>query len=158
MKKRIKLLLIISCVFLFQNCKKKGDADIISRTASVSSWGWSSPYYFTEISIPELTSSNINTAGVMVYFSHSSGNWIAIPYTQYHSPYNYVMNFSCSPGNVEVTWFYDTSFSAGSDPNTYYGSTIQIKVVVIPPAERIKNPNVNLNDYNEVKRTYKLRD
>jgi hypothetical protein len=154
------VVILISLSVTLQFCRKKdvGNADITTRTFSVSSWTWRSPDYYTDLSVPELTSDNINVAGVMVYFSRSSNNWIAVPYTQYNSPYNYVMNFSSAPGTIEVSWFYDTGLFQGSDPNAYYNTTVQIKVVVIPPADRIKYPDVDYKNYNEVKKAFNLND
>jgi hypothetical protein len=66
------------------------------------------------------------------------------------------MGFVSSIGNIQVTWVYDSSLSSGSDPNTYYGTTIKCKVVIIPPAT--EKAKVNMNNYQEVKRAYNLPD
>lgn len=167
---QIKLILVILILpFIINSCKKgdtgptgpegqSGNSNIVSTTYSVSSWSWSSPYYYQNLSVPALTPTNVNSAAVMVYFNTSGTTWLALPYTQYNSPYDYFMGFSTSEGNVQVTWFYDSSLSSGSSPSTYYGSTIQFKVVVIPPAARIRNPNVDLRNYEEVKQAYGLKD
>jgi len=94
----------------------------------------------------------------MVYFSTTGSSWIAIPYTQYNSPYNYFMGFSTSAGNVQVTWVYDTSLSSGSDPTTYYGANVLYKVIVVPPSAKILKPNVDYKNYEEVKDAFGLKD
>lgn len=122
----------------------------------MSSWSYTSPYYYRNLSTSELTASNVDSALVMVYFSTIGSNWFALPYTQYNSPADYYMGFVSSVGNVQVTWVYDSSLSTGSDPNTYYGTTVKCKVVIIPPA--MVKPNINYKNYKEVKATYKLSD
>jgi hypothetical protein len=142
-------------------CKKETpgttNVNVIAHTYSVSSWQFASPNYYTDLGVAELTSSNINTAAVMVYFSKNPGTWIAVPYTQYETLHDYHMNFLTSAGTVEVRWFYDGT-SAGSDPNAYYSATIQCKVVVIPQSVRLANPDLDVTNYNAVKTRFDLKD
>jgi hypothetical protein len=167
MKKTLQLSVIslfAIATMMTSSCKKEGpagpagNANVSSTTFSVNTWSWNSPYYYANFSVPDLTSSNINSAAVLVYFSTTSGTWFAVPYTQYTSTYDYHMGFSNSIGNVQVTWIYDNSLSSGSDPNTYYGTSVRYKIVVIPPAERKANPNLNVRDYNAVKKAFNLKD
>jgi hypothetical protein len=67
------------------------------------------------------------------------------------------MGFNTTVGQVEVTWFYDSSLSSGSDPNAYYGTTVRCKVV-IPPTMKLANPDLDLKDYEAVKKRFKLKD
>lgn len=168
MKKTLRitsLLFITTTLLFFAGCKKSstgpagkdGSANVTATTYSAGSWAWSSPNYYVNLSVPELTSANINSAAVMVYFK-TANNWIAVPYTQYNSPADYYMNFNTSVGNVQVTWFYDSSLSSGSDPNAYYSTTVQYKVVVIPPTVAKANPGLNLKDYAAVKTRFNLPD
>jgi hypothetical protein len=167
MKKTLQITgitLFTIATFITNGCKKEGpagpagSANVTATNFTVNSWSWDAPYYYADFSVPELTSANINSAAVLVYFTTTSGSWIALPYTQYDSPYNYYMGFSSSAGSVQVTWVYDSSFSSGSDPNAYYSTSVRYKIVVIPKEERIANPNVNLNDYNAVKAAFHLKD
>lgn len=167
MKKIVQTCVIIlfaSATVVMNGCKKEGpagppgNANVTARTFSATSWSWSSPYYYANFSVPELTSANAGSAAVMVYFHTTSNSWLALPYSQYNSPYNYYMGFSSAAGLVQVTWVYDYSLSSGDDPNTYYGSNVQYKVVIIPPAERKANPDLDLTDYNAVKEAYHLED
>lgn len=158
------IVLLTFTLLLLNGCKKEGpqgpagNANVTARTFTVSSWSWSSPYYYVNLSVPELTTENMNAAAVMVYSQSSGSSWRAIPYTQYYSPYNYYMGFTTNSNNVQVTWVYDSSFSSGDDPNTFYGAAMHYKVVVIPPAERKANPNIDLTDYEAVKKAYHLED
>jgi hypothetical protein len=170
MKKQLKsmgvLLLAISMVIL-SGCKKgedgapgkDGSANVTAYTYSISSWDYTSPAYYKSLSIPELTSQNINTASVQVYLGTTSNTWRAIPFSQYNSgAADYLMGFETTIGSVKVTWIYDSSLSSGSDPNTYFGTTCQFKVVIIPPAMIAANPGVDLKNYEEVKRIFNVKD
>jgi hypothetical protein len=167
--KIIKINIIAFCsiiILLSNSCKKEatpgpagkdGVANISSTLFLATSWAWSSPYHYVNFNVPDLTSSNINSSAVMVYFN-VGGSWIAAPYAQYNSPYNYFMGFNTSVGKVQVTWFYDTSLSSGDNPNTFYGTTVNFKVVIIPPAVFRQHPNVDLKNYALVKETFNLKD
>jgi hypothetical protein len=112
---------------------------------------YSSSNYYVNLDVLELISFNINSVAVIVYFSTTGTKWIAVPFTQYNSPSNYFMGFNTSLGKVQVTWVYDSSLSQGNDPNTYYSTNVQFKVVVIPPAVRKANPDLDLKNYDAVK-------
>jgi hypothetical protein len=137
---------------------QNGSNHVSSKTFTMTSWSFTAPYYYRNLGIPELTSNNIDSALVMVYFATIGSNWLALPYTQYNSPYDYFMGFVSYNGNVQVTWFYDSSLSSGSDPNAYYGTTIRCKVVVVPPAMKKKYGYVNMKNYDQVKQTFNLID
>jgi hypothetical protein len=138
---------------------KNGVANISSRTFYVESWSYASPNYYATLIVPEITTADINSTGVLVYFKTTATNeWTALPYTQYNSPFNYYMNFVSMPGFVRVNWFYNTSTSQGDDPNKYYNTNVQFKVIVIPPQERVLKPDVNYTQYEEVKNAFKLKD
>lgn len=158
---------ILSVIFLLNSCKKgdagpqgpagqNGKTNVSSTTYTMTNWLYTSPYYYKDLAVPELTASNIDSSMVMVYFSTIGSNWFALPYTQYNSPINYFMGFVSRAGNVQVTWTYNSSLSAGSDPDTYYATTVKCKVVIIPPSA--KKSHVNHNDYKEVKASYNLKD
>lgn len=159
--------ILLTIMSLVQGCTKKGEvgpagkdgsSNVSATVFQVSSWTWSSPNYYVNLNVPEITSANITSAAIMVYFTTDGNKWTAVPFTQYHSPSNYFMGFNTSINRVQVTWIYDSSLSQGDNPNVYYGVTVQCKVVVIPKAAKAAHPNVDLNNYNEVKKIFKLLD
>jgi hypothetical protein len=171
MKSTMQIIAIVVLGILAGGCTKQGpigpagpagaagNSNVTSTTFMMNNWYWSSPNYYANVNVPQLTASNASSAAVMVYFNtDGSNNWIALPYTHYHTPYNYVMGFNTSVGFVQVTWFYDTSLSSGDDPNTFFGTTIRCKVVVIPPSMKLANPDLDLKDYEMVKKRFKLKD
>ena len=159
---------------MFTGCTKKGDtgatgaagtngnANVQSYFFASTSWTYSSSSddYYEFFPVPALTASNLNNAAVEVFYSTTAlgNNWVALPMTQFASglPNNYSFNFTISAGSVLVEWKYLGSGGTSNDPSTFYGSTVQIKVVVIPPAMR--KPNVNHNSYADVKAAYNLKD
>jgi hypothetical protein len=161
-KLQISLLLVLYVLLTgIYGCKKDpiaGNANVVAYTGQATSWSFDSPNYYTTFSIPDITSANINSIGVMVYFSTVQDNWVAVPYTQYHSPYDYHMGFITGIGKVKITWFYDSSLSDGIDPNAYYGTTVKYKIVLIPLADRKANPDLDLTDYEAVKKRFHLAD
>lgn len=164
MKKTIstQLILLFGIIGLtFSSaCKKEtvsASSKVTSHTFNVTSWGWDSPNYYTDLGVAEITADNLNSVAVMVYYSVSQGVWISVPNTVYGTLHDYHMGFLTSAGRVEVTWFYDGT-SSGSDPNAYYSTNVQCKVVVIPESERKANPDIDLTNYEQVKARFKLAD
>lgn len=165
--KKIKLICLIIFTIAFNGCKKTetgpagkdGNANVSATVFSVSSWSWSAPQYYSNLTVPEITSDNLTSSAIMAYFSKDNANWVALPFTQYNTPSNYFMGFNTSVGSVQITWIYDSSLSAGSNPNTFYsvGST-KFKIVVIPSAIKKTHPNIDMKNYKEVKRTFGLPD
>ncbi len=163
----VQFLLLSLSLFLIVSCEKssagpqgpKGDpgkdgTKITSRTFVMSNWSYASPHYYINLNVPELTEKNIDSSLVMVYFKILNHDWFALPYTQYNSPINYYMGFVSSAGEVQVTWTYDSSLSTGDDPNDYYNTTVECKVVIIPSAS--KKAGVNHSNFSEVQLSYQL--
>jgi hypothetical protein len=162
---RIKIVgLIIITAITVNSCKKGKDGEpgkdgissVTSHTFSVSNWTDNATYWYTHLSTPELTSDNINSTSVQVYFSTVANNWQAMPFT-YVGSTDHFMNYISAISLIEVRWEYNGAGS-GSSPVTIYGAASMFKVVIIPPAIIKQHPNVDLNNYNEVKETFNLKD
>lgn len=167
MKKATFLTTIVLSLFL-NSCKKgdtgpagengkDGNANVTTTTFQVNTSAWmnGSSYWYVDIPVPSLTSTNHGSAAVQVFFSTNSGvNWYAVPYTAVAST-NYFMGFATGIGVTEIQWTYN-GVGNGNDPNTFFGATCQFKIVVIPPAMIKKG--VNYNDYSELKAVYNLKD
>ena len=137
-----------------------GNANVVSSTYTIpasSSWAYASPAWSTNLTVPALTSANINTASVQVFVGTVADTWTAIPTTFYGSTNNYLMGFITTIGNIKVTWI-NNGVGAGSDPNSYFGTTTKFKVVVIPPGMITANPDLDLKNYNQLKGRFNLRD
>jgi hypothetical protein len=135
-----------------------GNANIFNKTYPVSSsqWNYGGKYWYIDLPVDELTISTASTAGVMVYWG-GGNNWMALPYTHVNTLGNYFMGFVTAVDIVEVRWTYNLA-GKGDDPCTELGGNFDFKVVVIPPSVMMKNPNLNVRDYQEVKRVLKLEE
>jgi len=153
-------LFFLGILILCFSCSKDNPdpSSVQARTFLTNDWSYEAPEYINDLIVPELTSSNINSASVNVYFSiDDGGNWTALPYTQYNgSSPNYFMNFTTRIHYVRISWIYNTFLSEGRDPNKYYGKTVQFKVVVTSSTARQANSDVDFNNYNEVKERFNL--
>lgn len=68
------------------------------------------------------------------------------------------MAFVTRIGLVHVTWIYDSSLSSGENPNDYYGTNLEYKIVVMPSSEWRSNPDIDYNDYDQVKTRFHLTE
>lgn len=150
----------MSTAFFFSGCKDNTAnpaTQVSSHTFSVNTWYYDSPFHYANLGVSELTSANLNSAGVMVYYSVTPNVWISVPFTVYGTVHDYHMGFAYSPGNVQVTWMYDGT-SMGSNPNAYYSTTVKCKVVIVPSSARRANPDVDWDNYDEVRDRFKLAE
>lgn len=166
MKKYISKIIIITVSLLLSNCKKevtgpkgdkgeKGDKgssnSIITNTYTVNSWVWdNSSKMRTDAIFTNQISQNILDNGAIMVYENFGGSWIALPETFVVSQnVTYHVVFSCSLNTIALEKF----LSDESDP----GSNSSVFKVVIIPLCMIK-PNVNINNYSEVKETYGLSE
>ncbi len=154
---RLATVLLSFC--LLSSCKKAKDGEpgkdgvkIVSRTFDVPSWVNGSSYWYKQLSMPELTADNINSAAIMVYFGTSANSWQAMPCTVVNTT-DYFWNFTTAVNLVEARWEYN-GIGNGSSPNSFYGVDVKLKVVIIPPAMIKDHPEVNLKDYSEVEKVF----
>ncbi len=168
MKKTIILGMFALTMLTFSSCKKEdydskyqpkgtyGNSNISSSTWIVTSWTNNGIRYYSDFNVAALTSSVQSSGSVQVFFSIDGGqNWVALPYTQYYTPSNYMWSYITQTGVVEVDWIYDGT-TLGSDPNTVYGAVCKFKVVCISAAGLIANPNTDYTDYNAIKKDFNL--
>ncbi len=136
---------------------KDGSANVTARNFPVSQWTSSSSFWYLHLSVPELTTSNINSASVQVYWGTADNNWLALPYTYVGTTSgNYFMNFLTTVNLVEVRWQYNLA-GIGDSPTSVLGD-VKFKVVVIPPSVLKTYPDLDLNNYREVKETLHLKE
>lgn len=173
----MKNILNIASVILFSlliavSCKKsagpKGDTgatgaqgpagsassnmQVQTFTTSTSSWtsyNWPYEYVETVLSVPAITSTVVSNGDVRVYVLDPSGtSWMGMPYSFLAYQYNY----KYKTGQVIIDY---TIYTGGAPVNP---GAQQFKVVIVPPGLTKKNPNINWNNYNEVKSKLNLLD
>jgi len=134
----------------------QGNANVQSQTTIINSWSYDNTnvLYYASLSEPGLNNLINNSGAVDVYFSIDNGNsWNAMPYT-YPGTVNYFMTDAYSVGTVEVDWIRNSG--TPTDPNTLFGVTVQIKVVLVAPSVIKAHPHLNWSNYNEVQSTFHL--
>ena len=164
MIKLLNLLKTITIIILFVSCQKgekgpagpagpAGNSNVTAASYLASSWTNGSSYWYIDLDVPALTASVQSSGAVEVFFSTNGGTtWTSVPYTAVATT-NYFMSFVTESGVVEVQWTYN-GVGNGSSPNTFFGTTLKFKVVVIP-ASKIR-PEINTKDFNEIKKEYNL--
>lgn len=130
-----------------------GNANVQSSTFTVSNWTYSAPSYYSDISWGALTTDIINNGAVLVYVSTGTSVWSQLPLTLYtYSTYSSSLEVVSSTGNIRILWT-DSDLTQPNNPgaNTF-------KVVAIAASQRLANPNINYDDYNQVKAAFHLKD
>jgi hypothetical protein len=151
----------LAFIILFAGCKKgkdgtdgkDGNANVKYRTFNSPGWNDNGSYWYTDLGVPEITSDNLNSAAVQVFIGTGT-DWTAIP-CAYVTSTNYFWTFIMSTGSVRVKWTYN-GIGSGSSPNSIYNATVQVKVVVIPPA--LIKPGINYRNYDELRKAYNIQE
>ena len=126
-----------------------GNANVKTGTVLInpSSWNWNAPTLsnYVNINDPDITASIVSSGMVSVFFSTSSGTWIALPTTTYSGStlINYGYGYSLSTVTISVTSSSGTSLTF---------NPITFKVVAIASSIRKANPNTDWNNYEQVQK------
>jgi hypothetical protein len=160
-----KLQLVISITIVsamtFSGCAKdgatgpagkNGNANVTSTNLVNPVWTWDGTSYYSYCTwSPSNLTSVVNSSGsVMVYGSDGSGGWYALPITLNTSTYQQHQYFDSNTNSVTI--YIENSNLSNPNPS----STMQFKVVCIPPAAIKANPSVNIRDYNQVRNAFHL--
>lgn len=174
--KNLKAILVIWALALsITSCEKgetgaqgpvgpQGGANITDGTFSVSSGTWLGPYlmstggivYYKDIPVSFITSDFKENGIVMVYrkisYANGSYSYAALPYSEvYSSQSTRLWSFEVFTGTLRI-------LIQNTDDDTHsYGST-SFRVVAISGNRMASHPNINLNNYEEVKAALGLSD
>ena len=159
---KLTILSLAIVAGVLSSCKKKttegpagkdGNANVHSFTFSTTSSAWTlnNKTYNATFTLESIDASILSSGTVNVFLGDGTGSrWTAMPVTQQGIQYNY----SISIHTVGV------GMSSASDANPPLSNpgVQQFRVIVISGSARMAHPNVNLNNYNEMKRTFNLKD
>lgn len=126
---------------------KDGNANVQSFSFTTSAWILVGSYWYYDYNLPSGTNMN---GGVFMYLQ-SGTTYAALPLTVNDEEYLY--SYDTSAGQVEA----DVQSASGSTAISNPGF-LGFKIVIIPPAQRLANPNVNYKNYEEVKAAFNLKD
>lgn len=165
---------VIVCLGLtFTSCKKaekgemgpqgvagtngtNGNANVKTMTVTVTAADWtasgSGGMQSTVITNTNITQDIIDKGAVMVYMVNA-GQTSALPLMMYpSSSYGINMQFTASLNSLAIT-IQRTDLAAAVNPGT-----LTYKIVTIAASARMQNPNVNYNNYEEVKKAFNLSE
>jgi hypothetical protein len=160
------MLIIAAGAILLTQCKKDGatgpagpagaigNANVTQQTFTVSTWSSYYGVWQKPLIIPALNSKAL-LGEVEVFYSTGSqpGVWNPLPATFNQGGIS-LFDFNTRIDTLTLTF----DDGGGNPPNTFFpgGATMQVNVVIIPPAMR--KPNVNHHNYSEVQAAYGLKD
>lgn len=164
MKRKILLLFVFISAFVFSACTKEGppgpagedgNAEVHTVLLNANSFAWDGTYYwrYATWSNVSILTADVNASGaVMLYETNGSGGWFAVPYSfNLGNDVSAHTFFQHATGQVRVY----VALSDDSDPGSYSST---FKLVCIPSSARKAHPDLNLTDYEEVKKTFHLKD
>ena len=167
--KLVTIGLLIAGATTFSNCAKDGAAgpagkdgldgkdgedgysNVVSSSIISGNWTFLSPSWSQSFTYAAITQDILDNGAVLVYVA-SGVNYYQLPYTFYPtSSYSRTYNYVHYLGGLKV-------YVTDSDLNTPQPGTLEFKVVVIEASFLMKNPNVDLKNYEAVKKAFNLKD
>ena len=169
--KRITILVLISSILTTFSCTKEGkqgetglagtngangadgvdgNSNVLSESFTMipSQWTTSGLVTFFSRPTPLLTNNIVNNGVVILYVESSTPNqWFALPFAI--SSYN--MRYLFSENNLLV------QIAGVSFPQTV-STDMNFRLVVFESSAIIKHPNIDYNNYYEVKGAFNLKD
>ncbi|MCB9335801.1 MAG: hypothetical protein H6586_06605 [Flavobacteriales bacterium] len=160
--KSISYLILIISIALF-SCTKEGkqgetgpagvngNANVKSETFTIfpSNWQTSGNTIYVNRTTSLITTNIANSGAVLLYIqSTNSTAWQALPYT--FPGTNQIYRYWHSDGELQIQ-VYD------SQSTPYITSNRNFKLVTISSTAKVANPNIDYNNYYEVKGAFNLK-
>jgi hypothetical protein len=164
MKTKFYMFAALIALVTFSGCKKEGppgpagedgNANVQSSAITFSNWYWNNSAYYdcSDFTWGAITNDIANTGGVFIYLSNGAGGWVPLPRTVYPSTsYSQSQRYVYSTGAFTVI-VQDSDLTQPVNPGTW-----TIKVLAVASSLRQANPQLDWNDYEQVKKTLKLKD
>lgn len=154
----------------FSACKKAPyNSTIESNVYTLSNWtevsndAWNFEFE-TSVSIPSITQDVIDNGAVMCYVKDSNSN-IALPYTMSVNQdaslgghyFSATFGYKVFSGKVifNFSGFDDLDVHTASEMNQ---SGYEVKVVVLSEEKLLQHPEVDLNNYSDVRKAFQIKD
>lgn len=129
-----------------------GNANVVSSSITTSAWTYVSPSWEMAFTYSAITQDILDNGAVLVYAKQGS-NYYQLPYTFYPaSTYSRTYTFVQYLGGMKV-FVTDSDLTQPVNPGS-----LTYKVVVIAASQIKANPNVNLDNYEEVKAAFNIQD
>jgi len=131
---------------------KDGNANVVSSSITSSNWSYVGNSWEITFTYPAITQDIVDRGAVLVYLQ-VSGGYNQLPLTLYpSSSYSRTYEVAYSTGIVKI-FCTDSDLTQPTNPGSQ-----KFKIVVISASQRNANPNVNYDDYTEVKKVFKIKD
>lgn len=129
-----------------------GNANVknINVVVVTSDWWLNSGTYRYDKFLPEIDQNIVDNGMVLAYMESSpySETWVALPF----SIKDVEINYSYWEYYVSLI----VSLGSGATPNN--PGIVRFKVLVVQGTARLSNPNIDFNDYYQVKAAFNLKD
>lgn len=150
MKKSItKIVMILSMIALFSNCKKaemgpkgeagaagaNGNANVKSKTYNNLTWTYVNPQMVTSINIPEITQDIVDNGSVIVAMETSSGKFAPLPISIYYTGYQALVDYEYFNGGIKI-YITNTQLLEPANPS----NTLKFKVTIMAGGSFRKAP------------------
>jgi hypothetical protein len=129
-----------------------GNANVVSSTLTSSAWTYNDPSWEISFTYEAITQDIIDHGAVLVYVGDGS-TYIQLPVTFYFSSsYSSTLDFVTYVGGLKVRQA-DSDLTQPDNPGS-----MTFKIVVIAASTLKKGIEINLNDFEEVKKAFGLVD
>lgn len=131
---------------------QNGNANVTTRTFTVldSYWTTSAPNLYVDLIDDHITQDISDNGTVLVYISNGGGGWVPLPKIEYLSSSIFTQYVPVYYVNGVTIWKMDSDITQSLSP----GYTMTVKIVAIAGVTAI--PNIDYNNYEEVKQYYNL--
>jgi hypothetical protein len=160
MKNLLKKVVLICLVATFTSCSEdgkdgidgnngtNGNANVVGTTDfTILPTDWQTTGNLKSVTIGNNgVTQNIVNSGIVMVYQKSGSSYVALPF----SYQGIDRGFAFGLNYIQITL-------SASSPITVTANTV-IRAVIIPSSSRMANPNVNWNNYAEVKDKFKLKD
>lgn len=165
--KTTTLILVLGLVTLINGCAKdgkdgvpgptgtsgtNGNANVKSLTFTVNTWEWVTSGNTVYVNrTPDISTDIFNSGSVLLYIKSSTA-WQALPFTYPQGTFTTLMRYLYSYNFVQINVMQESG--TPSLPTT----SLDFKLVTISSTARLSNPQVDFNDYYQVKAAFNLKD
>jgi len=129
-----------------------GNANVIGTTdytIQANDWLSSGNTKYVNLINNSITQSIVNSGIVMIYQkSSTSSSYTPLPFS--YLGFNSTFSFSLNSVQLQLSYNNGSAFTISS--------SMTIRAVIISASNKMANPNVNWNNYEEVKDVFKLKD
>jgi hypothetical protein len=168
---KINLLVFSFLALTFSSCEKEGpvgpvgptgatgatgengNANVVSTIFVSTNWVYQTPYWVQTFTNPAITRDIVDRGAVLAYLQLSNGGYSQLPVTFYPDPsYSTSIEVSYVVGKVSLI-LNDSDQTQPNQPGVW-----TFKIVVISASGKMKNPNLDYSNYQEVVKAFEINE